>query len=275
MYSLNCKGRLLNLECPVVMGVLNITPDSFYKNSRIQSADDLIRQAGNMLDSGAVILDLGGLSSRPGAVEISISEEIDRVVPAIQMISEKFPQSFISIDSYRYEVAKAALGAGAVMINDIGAGESDELVKLAVSEDVPYVCMHMRGKPENMESLTGYDDVITEVLDYFIRRRKECIRAGIKDMIIDPGFGFAKTIRQNFILLKHLKLLSILDLPVLVGLSRKATIYKTLGIQPEDALNGSSVLHTIAIGQGATLLRVHDVREAVEAIRLWKSYAEA
>jgi dihydropteroate synthase len=275
MYSLNCKGRLLILDQPVVMGVLNITPDSFYKGSRIQSAEELISQAGKMLDSGAAILDLGGLSSRPGANEISVDEETERVLPAIRLVLERFPEAFISIDSYRYEVARAALGAGAVMINDIGAGESDELVKLAASEGVPYICMHMRGKPGNMQEFTDYEDVILEVLDYFITRKSECIRMGIKDMIIDPGFGFAKTIKQNFLLLKHLKLLGILDLPVLVGLSRKATVYKTLGIQPEDALNGSSVLHTLAITNGAIILRVHDVKEAVETIRLWKSYADA
>jgi len=275
MYSLNCKGRLLNLEHPVVMGVLNITPDSFFEGSRIQSGSDLIRQAGFMLDSGAAILDLGGLSSRPGSVEISIKEEIERVVPAIQLISERFPEAFISIDSYRFEVAEAAVRAGAVIINDIGAGESDELVKLAASEKIPYVCMHMRGKPDNMQQLTGYDDLLTEVLDYFIRRKMECVQMGIKDLIIDPGFGFAKTITQNFLLLKHLKLLKILDLPVLVGLSRKATIYKTLGIQPEHALNGTTALHTLAIEQGASILRSHDVKEAAEVIRLWGSYASA
>jgi dihydropteroate synthase len=274
MYSLNCKGRLLVLDQPVVMGVLNVTPDSFYKGSRIQSAEELIRQAGKMLDSGAAILDLGGLSSRPGANEISVDEEIERVLPAIRLVLERFPEAFISIDTYRYEVARAALGAGAVMINDIGAGESDELVKLAASVGVPYICMHMRGKPGNMQEFTDYEDVILEVLDYFIKRKGECIRMGIKDLIIDPGFGFAKTIKQNFLLLKHLKLLGILDLPVLVGLSRKATVYKTLGIQPDDALNGSTVLHTLAIANGATILRVHDVKEAVETIRLWKSYAD-
>ena len=275
MYSLNCKGRLLVLEQPVVMGVLNITPDSFYKGSRILSAEELITQAGNMLDSGASILDLGGLSSRPGAVEISVDEEIERVVPAVREIAKRFPRAFISIDSYRPQVARAALSAGALIINDIGAGESDEMVRLAVYENVPYICMHMRGKPDTMQEFTSYDDMMTEILDYFIRRKSECIRMGLKDLIIDPGFGFAKTIRQNFILLKHLKLLNILELPVLVGLSRKSTVYKTLGIEPEDALNGSTVLHTLAVGYGASILRTHDVKEAVETVRLWKAYTDA
>jgi dihydropteroate synthase len=263
------------MDRPVVMGVLNITPDSFYTGSRIQSEDELIRQAGNMLDSGAAILDLGGLSSRPGAGEISINEEIARVVPAIQMISDRFPHAFISIDSYRHEVARAAIHAGALIINDIGAGSTDDLIKLAATEGLPYISMHMRGKPDTMGRLTNYENVVTEVLDYFIARKRECIQMGIKDLIIDPGFGFAKTIRQNFLLLKYLNLLKILDLPVMVGLSRKTTIYKTLGIQPEEALNGSTVLHTLAIENGAAILRVHDVKEAVETIRLWKSYADA
>ena len=275
MYSLNCKGRLLSLEHPIVMGVLNITPDSFYAGSRIRSRDELLAQADRMLQEGAAILDLGGLSSRPGAQEISVDDELERVVPAIQAVSEYFPQAFISVDSYRYEVAKAALDAGAVLINDVGASESDSLVKLAATEGVPYVCMHMRGKPGNMQQLTVYDDLVTEVLDYFIRRKTDCRRMGVKDLIIDPGFGFAKTIAQNFLLLKNLSILNILDLPLMVGLSRKSTIYHTLGIQPEDALNGTTVLHTLALGQGARILRAHDVKEAVETIRLWKSYAEA
>ncbi len=275
MYSLNCKGRLLSLRDPLVMGILNLTPDSFYPGSRMLTDDDLIRKAEKMILAGADILDLGGLSSRPGAQEISIAEEMDRVVPAIRLIAAKFPQTFISVDSYRYEVAKAAVEAGAVIINDIGAGDSDSLIKLAANENIPYISMHMRGNPGNMQELIHYDDFLTELLDYFIERKKHCIQLGLKDLIIDPGFGFAKTIAQNFLLLKQMKLLSMLELPVLVGLSRKATVYKTLNIQPEDALNGSTVMHTLALEQGARLLRVHDVKEAVETIRLWKSYADA
>jgi dihydropteroate synthase len=275
MYSLNCKGRLLSLRDPVVMGILNLTPDSFYPGSRIRNEDDLIRKAEGMLNAGAVILDLGGSSSRPGAGEISVAEEMDRILPAIRLITAQFPQAFISVDSYRYEVSKAAVEAGAVIINDIGAGDSENLIKLAVLENVPYICMHMRGNPGNMQELTQYDDFLGELLDYFIIKKKQCNYLGLKDLIIDPGFGFAKTIAQNFLLLKQMKLLSMLDLPVLVGLSRKATVYKTLGIPPEDAMNGSTVMHTLALEQGASLLRVHDVKEAVETIRLWKSYADA
>jgi dihydropteroate synthase len=275
MYSLNCKGRLLSWNDPIVMGVLNMTPDSFYAGSRIRSEEMLIRQAEKMMSEGASILDLGGLSSRPGALEISADAELERVVPAVQLLATRFPAAFISVDSYRYKVAKAALDAGASIINDVGAGENESMTELAVAERVPYVCMHMRGNPRTMQQLTDYKDISMDVLDFFIRRKAEYIRLGIKDIIIDPGFGFAKTTDQNFSLLKNLKLLNMLDLPILVGLSRKATIYKTLNIKPEDSLNGTTVMHTLALEQGAQILRVHDVKEAVEVIRLWTSYAFA
>src|SRR5450432_310504 len=226
MYSLNCKGRLLSWNDPIVMGVLNMTPDSFYAGSRVHSEEMLIGQAEKMLAEGAPILDLGGLSSRPGALEISVDAELERVVPAIQLLATHFPAAFISVDSYRYKVAKAALDAGASIINDIGAGEDESMAALAAEERVPYICMHKRGNPRTMQQLTDYEDISKEVLDFFIRRKAECIRLGIKDIIVDPGFGFAKTIDQNFLLLKNLKLLNMLDLPILVGLSRKATIIK-------------------------------------------------
>jgi dihydropteroate synthase len=275
MYSLNCKGRLLCWNEPIVMGILNITPDSFYSGSRIRSGDMLLDQAEKMLTEGASILDLGGLSSRPGADEISVDAEMERVVPAIQQLFSRFPTAIISVDSYRYKVAEAALGAGASMINDIGAGEDDGLAKLAAAEHVPYICMHMRGNPRTMHEMTDYENITMEVLDFFIRRKAECIRLGVTDIILDPGFGFAKTATQNFLLLKNLKLLGIPDLPLMVGLSRKATIYKTLNIQPEDSLNGTTVMHTLALHGGAQILRVHDVKEAVETVRLWTSYASA
>ncbi|HEY8734596.1 MAG TPA: dihydropteroate synthase [Puia sp.] len=275
MYSLNCKGRLLSWKEPIAMGILNLTPDSFYPGSRIHSEEMLIRQAEKMIAEGAAILDLGGMSSRPGASEISADAELERVVPAIQMLTARFPSSFISVDSYRYKVAKAALEAGASIINDIGAGEHENLAFLAAAENVPYICMHIRGKPATMDQFTNYENIAADVLDYFIRRKSECLRAGVKDLIIDPGFGFAKTIGQNFVLLKQMKLLTMLDLPILAGLSRKATIYKTLNIIPEESLNGTTVMHTLALEQGASILRVHDVKEAVEAIRLWTSYTNA
>jgi dihydropteroate synthase len=257
------------------MGILNITPDSFYSGSRIRSEDTLLVQAEKMLAEGASILDLGGLSSRPGAAEISIDDELQRVIPAIHLVATRFPSAVISVDSYRYKVAAAALSAGASIINDIGAGETEAMAELAAAEHVPYICMHMRGKPATMQGLTDYENITKEVLDFFIRRKAECIRLGLTDIILDPGFGFAKTPAQNFTLLKNLNLLRITDLPLMVGLSRKATIYKTLNIKPEDSLNGTTVLHTLALQGGAQILRAHDVKEAFEVIRLWKSYASA
>jgi dihydropteroate synthase len=275
MYSLNCKGRLFCWDVPIVMGILNITPDSFYSGSRIRSEEMLLKQAENMLSEGASVLDLGGLSSRPGAVEIPVDDELKRVIPAIESLNKHFPASIISVDSYRYKVAEAALDAGASIVNDIGAGENEEMAELAAAKHVPYICMHMRGNPKTMQGLTEYKDLTMEVLDFFIRRKAECIRLGLTDIILDPGFGFAKTTAQNFLLLKNLRLLGIPDLPLMVGLSRKATIYKTLNIKPEDSLNGTSVLHTLALQGGAQILRVHDVKEAIEAVRLWTSYANA
>ncbi len=275
MYSLNCKGRLFSWKEPIVMGVLNLTPDSFYSGSRIHSEDDLIGQAEKMLLDGASILDMGGLSTRPGSNEISEDAELARVVPAINLIASRFPSAIISVDSYRYKVAESALNAGAAIINDIGAGETDFLAELAADHKTPYVCMHMRGNPGTMQNLTDYNDIISELLNYFNQRIDKYHKLGIKDIIIDPGFGFAKTIDQNFYLLKNINLLKILGLPILVGLSRKSTIYKTLDITPEEALNGTTVLHTLALNQGAQILRVHDVKEAVQAIRLWTSYANA
>jgi dihydropteroate synthase len=275
MYSLNCKGRLLSWSDPIVMGVLNITPDSFYSGSRIRSEELLLSQAEKMLDEGAAILDLGGLSSRPGADEISIEAEIERVVPAIRLVSGRFPTALISVDSYRYKVAKMALDAGASIINDIGAGDREEMAELAAAERTPYICMHMRGTPKTMQQMTNYENIGLEVLDYFISRKAHFSRMGITDLIIDPGFGFAKTIPQNFQLLKQMKRLKMLDLPILAGLSRKATVYQTLQVKPEDALNGTTVLHTLALEQGAGILRVHDVKPAIECIRLWTSYARA
>jgi dihydropteroate synthase len=275
MYSLNCKGKLLSWKNPIVMGILNITPDSFYEGSRIRSEEMLITQAEKMLGEGAAFLDLGGLSSRPGALEICPDEELERVVPAISFLSSRFPNAIISVDSYRYKVAEASLHAGASIINDIGAGKNEGMAELAAAFQTPYICMHMRGNPGNMQEYTHYNDISAELLDYFISRKEACVHLGIKDLIIDPGFGFAKTISQNFLLLRQLKILGMLGLPVMVGLSRKSTIYKTLNIKPEESLNGTTVMHTLALEQGAQILRVHDVKEAVETIRLWTSYANA
>jgi dihydropteroate synthase len=275
MYSLNCKGRLLTWTEPIVMGILNITPDSFYSDSRIRSEEMLLAQAEKMLREGATILDLGGLSTRPGALEISTEAEIERVVPAIKILCNRFPEAYVSVDSYRCAVAAAALQAGASLINDIGVEQNEVMAELAIDQHVPYISMHMRGNPRTMQQLTDYQDLALDVLDYFIKKKADFKKRGGTDLIIDPGFGFAKTTDQNFLLLKKMKILAMLELPVLVGLSRKATIYKTLDITVEDSLNGSTVLHTLALEQGASILRVHDVKEAKEAIRLWTSYAEA
>lgn len=275
MYTFNCKGRLLSWSQPIVMGILNVTPDSFYSGSRIGSRERLLREAEEMLNEGAKILDIGGMSSRPSAADISIDEELNRTIPAIEDISRHFPHTFISVDSYRLPVIENALDAGACLINDISGGQEPAILDLAARKVVPYICMHMRGTPQTMQKLTDYEDLTRDVLDYFIRQKADCIQRGIKDLIIDPGFGFAKKPAQNFQLLKHLSVLKMLELPVMVGLSRKSSIYKTLGITAEEALNGTTVMNTLALQNGASVLRVHDVKEAVETVRLWTKYREA
>ena len=275
MYTFNCKGRLLSWSQPIVMGILNVTPDSFYSGSRIGSRERLLREAEEMLNEGAKILDIGGMSSRPSAADISIDEELNRTIPAIEDISRHFPHAFISVDSYRLPVIENALDAGACLINDISGGQEPAILDLAARKVVPYICMHMRGTPQTMQKLTDYEDLTRDVLDYFIRQKADCIQRGIKDLIIDPGFGFAKKPAQNFQLLKHLSVLKMLELPVMVGLSRKSSIYKTLGITAEEALNGTTVMNTLALQNGASVLRVHDVKEAVETVRLWTKYREA
>lgn len=269
MFTLNCKGRLLKIEMPVVMGVINVTPDSFYTVSRNQLLDDVIRQAERMLNEGAAIIDIGGQSTRPGSEDIGVEGELRRVVPAIEAINERFPESIISIDTYHSKVASEAVEAGARVVNDISSGNLDtSMIPTVARLDVPYIAMHMKGTPKTMQQQASYDDVTLEILDFFIRKMEECRLAGIKDIIPDFGFGFAKTARHNLTLLKNLSIFKILEKPLLVGLSRKATIYKTLGITPEEALNGTTVLNTIALMNGANILRVHDVKEAMEAVKL-------
>lgn len=269
MFTLNCKGRLLCAETPVVMGILNITPDSFYEGSRFENTDSVIQRAGEMIREGATILDIGGQSSRPGASGISAEEEWNRIETPIRSVRKKFPEIFISVDTYYASVAKAAVEAGADIVNDISAGKVDgDMVSIVAKLNVPFVAMHMKGTPSNMQEQTAYKDLLGDIIDYFSERIQCFQKAGIKDVIIDPGFGFAKTIEQNFQLLSRLESLEIFELPVLTGLSRKSMIYKTLGISPEEALNGSSVLHTIALMKGVKIIRSHDVKEAVECIKL-------
>ena len=273
MYTLNCKGKLLSLEKPVVMGILNATPDSFYKGYLQNSPEEILILVEKMLTEGAGIIDIGGQSTRPGSQRISAAEETDRVVPLIELLHKHFAEAIFSIDTYYSAVATAAVQAGASMVNDISAGTMDERMIPAVAAlKVPYICMHIKGTPETMQQQAVYDDVVKEVLDFFITKTEECRLAGIKDVIIDPGFGFAKTITHNFILLKNLTVFKMLNRPILAGLSRKSTIYKTLGVTVDEALNGTTVLNTIALMNGANILRVHDVKEAREAVELVKFY---
>lgn len=266
--TLNCRGRLIPLEAPVVMGILNVTPDSFFANSRTSSTQ-IVDVAGKMLEDGATFLDLGGYSTRPGAADISPSEEADRVLPAIDAILDAFPDSLLSVDTFRAAVARQAVEAGAVMINDVAGGTLDSaMFETVASLGVPYVLMHMRGTPQTMQTLTSYTNLVTDVIDELAIQVNKLRKLGQKDIIIDPGFGFAKTPEQNFFLLNQLDQFSLFDEPILIGLSRKSTIWKTLTITADEALNGTTVLNTIALMKGARILRVHDVREAVEAIKL-------
>jgi len=270
MFTLNCKGRLLVIDKPIVMGIINVTPDSFFGGSRFNGVDEIIAKAEKMLDDGADIIDIGGQSTRPGSELISADVEIERIVPAIKAIAKKFPEAFISVDTFYSKVATAAINAGASIINDISAGSMDNKMVETVSDlKVPYVLMHMKGTPQNMQQNTFYENVTREVLDFFITKTGELKKAGIIDMIIDPGFGFAKTIDQNFELLKNLSVFNMLDKVIMLGISRKSTIYKTLGVSVDEALNGTSVLNTIGLMNGASILRVHDVKEAKEAVNLF------
>lgn len=273
MFTLNCKGKLITTEMPLVMGIINATPDSFYKGDLSKGSAGILELAKKMVADGADILDIGGLSTKPGSSAISAEEEKKRVIPVIELIHHHFPETIISVDTYQSGVAAAAVKAGASMVNDISGGNLDtEMINVVSELNVPYVCMHMKGRPETMQQCAQYEDLVKEILDYFIAKIEKCKKAGIKDVIIDPGFGFAKNIEQNFILLKNLSLFRMLDRPVLAGLSRKSTVYKTLGINPEEALNGTTVLNTLALNNGANILRVHDVKEAKEVVLLMGSY---
>ncbi|MEJ8819077.1 dihydropteroate synthase [Lacibacter sp. H407] len=275
MYTLNCKGRLLVLDKPVVMGILNITPDSFYSGSRVEQTD-VLQKAGQMIDEGATILDIGGQSTRPGSDRLTAAEELNRVLPAIKSIKENYPSVFLSIDTYHATVAKETVAAGVDLVNDISAGDMDtNMLSTVASLNIPFIAMHMQGTPDTMQDKPTYDNIAKEVVDYFIQKTAACKAAGITDIIIDPGFGFGKTINHNFQLLKQMEVFHLFQLPVLAGLSRKSTIWKTLHVTPEEALNGTTVLNTLALTKGASILRVHDVREAVEAIKLYEAYSNA
>jgi dihydropteroate synthase len=267
---INIRGVLLDLEIPKVMGILNITPDSFYTGSRYIADEEILKAAIEMLDDGADILDVGGYSSRPGAKDISPEEESKRVLKAIKLINRELPQAIISVDTFRADIARqAVVECGASMINDISGGDADnKMFSVLENLNVPYIMMHMKGNPGTMQNNPVYEDVVADILKWFGERIFKLKSAGVKDIIIDPGFGFGKTIDHNFELLKRLGDFSIAGLPVLVGVSRKSMIWKTLNITADVALNGTTALNAVAIFNGADILRVHDVKEAVQTIKL-------
>lgn len=273
MLTINCKGKILSLDAPVVMGIVNLTPDSFYKGYLDDSFDSIKALIHQMVNDGAAIIDVGGQSTRPGSSRISAKEEIERVMPVVTYIKDHYPSIFISIDTYQSEVANEIIASGAHMVNDISAGNMDARMLATVGRlSVPYICMHMQGTPETMQIQPHYTDLLKEVVEFFNERLAACENAGIIDVILDPGFGFGKTVEHNFWLLKNLSVLQIFEKPILAGLSRKSSIYKTLRLTAGEALNGTTVMHTLALQNGAKILRVHDVKEAMQAIVLTEKY---
>ncbi|WP_108807716.1 dihydropteroate synthase [Aquimarina spinulae] len=272
--TINCKGSLIDLSTPKVMGILNLTPDSFYDGGKYKNENEILKQTEQMLIEGASFIDLGAYSSRPEADHISIEEEEKRILPIVSLLVNEFPEILLSIDTFRSEIAKACIEAGAALINDISAGNLDKnMISTVGILGVPYIMMHMKGTPKTMKSLNKYDNLIHEMNIYFAEKIAEAKKHGVNDMIIDPGFGFAKDTHQNFDLLKNLKLLEVHNLPILAGVSRKSMIYKTLNSTPQEALNGTTSLNTIALLNGASILRVHDVKEAVECVHLVSAYS--
>lgn len=269
MLTINCKGRLIDLSLPKIMGILNTTPDSFYDGGTLKAEREVIERVAHMLEEGADFIDIGGYSSKPGAAFVSVEEELNRVVPIVEILVEKFSDILISIDTFRSDVAQKAIEAGAAMINDISAGMLDEnMIPTVAKLQVPYIMMHMRGTPQTMQTLTDYNDIIKDINFYFSERCALARSFGLNDIIIDPGFGFAKTTEQNFELLHKMELLQMTGLPILAGISRKSMIYKTLECTPQEALNGTTFLHAFCLQKGASILRVHDVKEVVECVKL-------
>jgi dihydropteroate synthase len=267
--TINCNSRLIDLTIPKVMGIVNVTPNSFYDGGKHSEINSIIRQVEKMISEGADIIDIGAYSSKPSAEFVSEQDEINRLKVVIKELVNTFPSVVLSVDTFRASVAKFAVDQGVAMVNDISAGLLDDAMLPTVAElKVPYIMMHMRGTPQTMQSLTQYDDVVKKMLFYFSERIQKARSFGISDLIIDPGFGFAKTLEQNYEVLQKLELFSILELPLLVGVSRKSMIYKVLETSPQEALNGTTVINTIALQKGAKILRVHDVKEAVECVKL-------
>lgn len=267
--TINCKGKLVDLKTPKVMGILNCTPDSFFDGGKYKSESELLSQVEKMLQDGATFVDVGAYSSKPNAKFVSEEEEISRILPVIELILKNYPEIIISVDTFRSKVAEKSIEIGAAIINDISAGNLDnKMLETVAKIQVPYIMMHMKGTPETMQSLASYDSIIKEMLFYFSEKIALARSLGINDLIVDPGFGFAKTIEQNFEVMQKLELFQMLDLPLLVGISRKSMIYKTLETIAANSLNGTTFLNTISLQKGAKILRVHDVKEAVECVLL-------
>ncbi len=276
MFTFHSKGKIIKFDAPIVMGIINATPDSFFEGHLHDKPAEILLRAGRMIQEGASIIDIGGQSTQPGSIRMSAQEELDRVMPLLENIHHHYPDTVLSIDTYYSEVAKKAILAGASIVNDISAGNMDEtMIETVAALKVPYVCMHMNTRPETMQQDISYKDVVKEVFTFFEEKITLCAKAGIEDIIIDPGFGFGKTTIQNFQLLKSLSVFTTLEKPILVGLSRKSMIYNTLNINSKQAINGTSVLNTLALLNGASILRVHDAKEAKEAITLMELYKNA
>ncbi|HQX02857.1 MAG TPA: dihydropteroate synthase [Flavobacterium sp.] len=267
---INCQGKLIDLATPKVMGILNVTPNSFYDGGKYKNESEIVKQVETMLVDGADFIDVGAYSSKPNAEFVSEEEEIARLIPVLKLVLKEFPTTLLSVDTFRSEVAKAAVKSGASIINDISAGSLDDKMMETIGKlQVPYIMMHMKGTPQTMTQLTQYDDIVKEMLFYFSEKVALARSFGINDLIIDPGFGFAKTVEQNFEIMQKLELFKVLELPILAGVSRKSMIYKPLDLTPEKALNGTTALNMIALTKGASILRVHDVKEAVECVKLF------
>lgn len=268
--TINCKGQLIDLSTPKIMGILNVTPNSFFDGGKYKNETEILSQVEKMVTEGAAFIDIGAYSSKPNAEFVSEEEEISRIVPAIDLILKYFPETILSIDTFRSEVAKMSIESGAAIINDISAGHLDNKMLAVIGKyNVPYIMMHMRGTPQTMQTLTVYDDIVQEMLFYFSERIAKARSFGINDLIIDPGFGFAKKLDQNYEVFQKMELFNMLNLPLLIGISRKSMIYKTLNISIEEALNGTTILNTLALNKGAKILRVHDVKEAMECVTLF------
>lgn len=269
--TINCNGKLISLIKPKVMGILNVTPDSFFDGGKYKDNASILQQVEKMLSNGATFIDIGAYSTRPGALEVNEHIELERIVPIATLILKEFPEALLSIDTFRSNVAKECVSRGASIINDISAGLQDkEMLNTVAKLNVPYIMMHMKGTPQNMQQQTDYNDVFKELLSFFSERLSTAKSLGIKDIIIDPGFGFAKNLKQNYELLRQLEMMSFIEHPLLAGISRKSMIYKVLETTPDYALNGTTALHMVCLQKGAKILRAHDVKEAMECVKLYE-----